>query len=248
MFTRLLCLFIIMIIPLIPQQQTTIEELIESETSFVGLDVIVIGTVQENMGSGQYILKSDAGAVIMIISNTAPTEINTKLKVTGQVAVNPLTGQVQIIENNRQVLNFPDESYPELDSPGITDMDGKPSGRIILVILLFAFLTGIFIAIHFVIKQKQPEITLLSLATSKELTLKGKSHLIGKGTGSGLKINDPVVSRKHARIAFNSNSKSWYLTDLDSKNGTFVNDSKIRQVKLSSGDIITICGYKYRVI
>ncbi|GMU86710.1 MAG: hypothetical protein AMXMBFR48_19510 [Ignavibacteriales bacterium] len=248
MLTRLLCLLIIMIVPLKPQQQTTIEELIESETAFVGRDVVVIGTIQENIGSGQYILKSDAGAVIMILSNAAPTVLNTRLKVSGQVAVNPLTGQVQIIEQDRQVINSPDESYPELDSPDITETDGKPSGRIIFIIILITFFIGISVGVYFITNQKQLEIKLLSLSTNKELTLKGKSHLIGKGTGSGLKINDPVVSRKHARIAFNSDSKSWHLTDLGSKNGTYVNDSKIRQVKLSPGDIITICGYKYKVL
>lgn len=48
---------------------------------------------------------------------------------------------------------------------------------------------------------------------------------IGREPGAHLSINDPTVSRRHAQIA--CIGQRYMLHDLDSKNGTFVNDTRL---------------------
>lgn len=61
---------------------------------------------------------------------------------------------------------------------------------------------------------------------------------IGRGSGCQILLSDPLSSRTHAIVSFESGS--WVLSDADSRNGTLVNDAKIAQVKLSNGDRIQV--------
>jgi len=49
-------------------------------------------------------------------------------------------------------------------------------------------------------------------------------------------IDDPAVSRQHASIRLSEGE--FFVTDLDSANGTFVNNEQISRHKLSNGDVI----------
>ncbi|MCA9192835.1 MAG: sigma 54-interacting transcriptional regulator [Planctomycetales bacterium] len=61
---------------------------------------------------------------------------------------------------------------------------------------------------------------------------------IGRGTGCQIHLSDPLSSRTHAIISFESGQ--WHASDADSRNGTLVNEKKIQQVTLSNGDRIQI--------
>jgi len=64
-------------------------------------------------------------------------------------------------------------------------------------------------------------------------------QLIGRSS-EALPFNDTTVSRRHAELT--PDDGTWYLRDLDSANGTFVNGQRITErVKLSPGDQIR-CG------
>ena len=71
--------------------------------------------------------------------------------------------------------------------------------------------------------------------------------LIGKMRDSvQLLLDEPVVSRIHARIIWNL--EGYYLEDLNSKNGTFLNGELLdgqSAVLLSDGDIISFADQKY---
>lgn len=67
----------------------------------------------------------------------------------------------------------------------------------------------------------------------------GHSYIIGKEE-SDIALNDPGVSKKHARINIDSQG-TISIEDLGSKNGTLVNSSKIEGVKIiTSQDLLTI--------
>lgn len=70
----------------------------------------------------------------------------------------------------------------------------------------------------------------------KEIELK-KSVLIGRETGN-IVIKNPAVSAKHARIEVGEGT--FTIFDLDSTNGTFVNDQQVTRHDLQDGDVITI--------
>src|SRR5579884_2069907 len=62
---------------------------------------------------------------------------------------------------------------------------------------------------------------------------------IGRTNGNDLIISGRTVSRRHARLWFNANR--WYIEDLQSANGTLVNNMRIQPnqaVPLNDGDVI----------
>lgn len=64
-------------------------------------------------------------------------------------------------------------------------------------------------------------------------------HVIGRGRSCDLIIRDPTLSRRHARISV-SNHRNFLLEDLESKNGTFVDDVKVLRQPLSHQSIIRL--------
>jgi diguanylate cyclase (GGDEF)-like protein len=68
--------------------------------------------------------------------------------------------------------------------------------------------------------------------------------VLGRALEADVRINDTKVSRQHARININrdaaSGETSYLLTDLNAKNGTFLNGQKIASEVLQNGDKITI--------
>ena len=66
-------------------------------------------------------------------------------------------------------------------------------------------------------------------------------YIIGRDPRNHIPIPDIYASRRHARI-FHKNGE-WYIEDLDSKNGTLLNDTQLKgrgAVKLSDGMEIII--------
>lgn len=65
------------------------------------------------------------------------------------------------------------------------------------------------------------------------------SVLIGRNRASHIKLNLPSVSRQHAKIFYESGN--YWIEDLGSSNGTFVNREQVHHVRISAGNLIQ-CG------
>ncbi|NLD35514.1 MAG: FHA domain-containing protein [Desulfatiglans sp.] len=78
----------------------------------------------------------------------------------------------------------------------------------------------------------------------KEYPLKKESITIGRNEDNVITVDNLAVSGYHARI--DVAGKEYILTDLQSTNGTFVNDKKIVSHKLAHGDNIIIG--KHRIL
>lgn len=63
---------------------------------------------------------------------------------------------------------------------------------------------------------------------------------IGRTRENDLVINNIKVSRQHARLEKLGND--WFIKDLDSSNGTFVNGKKINRERIIQGMVVTIGG------
>ncbi|QQR88666.1 MAG: GGDEF domain-containing protein [Myxococcales bacterium] len=61
---------------------------------------------------------------------------------------------------------------------------------------------------------------------------------IGRGSENDLVLESDSVSRRHCRIS--RNGVQWRITDLDSTNGTYVNDEQVKDYNLTRGDQIKI--------
>ena len=61
---------------------------------------------------------------------------------------------------------------------------------------------------------------------------------IGRGTNNDIQIDNLGVSKTHAKI--NKNPDAYTIVDLNSTNGTILNDKQIKKAKLAPQDILTI--------
>ena len=69
---------------------------------------------------------------------------------------------------------------------------------------------------------------------------------IGRDNLCTITINDPRMSRQHAVIYYYH--PDFFLKDLGSTNGTFVNDRLVKQARLKSGDRIRMGGTLFEFI
>ncbi len=67
-------------------------------------------------------------------------------------------------------------------------------------------------------------------------TLSRAEHFVGRRTDLDLHIDVDSVSRRHARLF--RQGEDWWVEDLGSTNGTFVNDEPIERRQLQDGDIV----------
>src|SRR5713226_1996717 len=70
--------------------------------------------------------------------------------------------------------------------------------------------------------------------------------VIGRGSDCDIRINDHSVSRRHARIQ--PGADGYYAVDLQSTNGTFVNDEPASICKLKDGDYLRVGNCIYRFL
>jgi ABC-type multidrug transport system ATPase subunit len=68
-----------------------------------------------------------------------------------------------------------------------------------------------------------------------------KAIVIGRSQENDIALDSPDVSRRHASIA--KRGQAFFLFDLDSQNGTFVNEERIQSVQLRDGDLIRIATF-----
>ena len=67
--------------------------------------------------------------------------------------------------------------------------------------------------------------------------IKIETLTIGKSSDNDLIIDDPAVSRHHAEIE--AEGDLFYITDRQSRNGTFINEELVISRVLTQGDVIT---------
>ena len=70
--------------------------------------------------------------------------------------------------------------------------------------------------------------------------------VLGRGNDCEIRINDHSVSRRHARIQ--AGVDGFYAVDLQSTNGTFVNDVPVSICKLNDGDYFRVGNCIYRFL
>ena len=76
------------------------------------------------------------------------------------------------------------------------------------------------------------------------IPLEREDVIMGRALEADVRVNDTQVSRQHAKITTivngAKNAAEYVLTDLDSRNGTFLNGRRIRRETLQNGDKISI--------
>ena len=89
-------------------------------------------------------------------------------------------------------------------------------------------------------------------AVVSEIDLSAGEFTIGRNHGNSLQLDDGEVSGEHALIKLIPNNYlpeqlDITIYDLNSTNGTYVNNISVREKEIKHGDAIKICSYEYRV-
>lgn len=86
---------------------------------------------------------------------------------------------------------------------------------------------------------RTPSCTLTDQQTGKVYTITSERTPIGREhVPGGIVLRDPNVSRRHAELIYNGGE--WHIHDLNSTNGTLVNDIDVEECTLRDGDVLTI--------
>ena len=116
--------------------------------------------------------------------------------------------------------------------------------RILLVLALYSFLGWIFYLIFTdlqatnskLISRRIPKITItLENESDNPLSFEEAEITIGRDKNCDIEIHDDTVSSLHARLSYHHNQ--WWVEDLQSTNGTFLNDERVfTSIVMISGD------------
>jgi len=72
---------------------------------------------------------------------------------------------------------------------------------------------------------------------NESFNIQGDSIMVGRDRTCSIVLAHPAVSRRHARITI-TGATPPVLEDLNSANGTFVNNARVDRVKLKAGDVV----------
>ncbi|MGZ8832919.1 MAG: protein kinase domain-containing protein [Thermoanaerobaculia bacterium] len=72
--------------------------------------------------------------------------------------------------------------------------------------------------------------------SSEKHPISGESVMVGRDRTCSIVLSHPAVSRRHARMTLSGTA--WVLEDLQSANGTYVNNTRVDKVKLKAGDVV----------
>ena len=78
----------------------------------------------------------------------------------------------------------------------------------------------------------------------QRFTIYQNNVLIGRTSESDVRIQDPAISRRHARLRYARGQ--WFIQDQDSASGVYVNEARVSATRLQTGDILRLGETKMR--
>ena len=79
----------------------------------------------------------------------------------------------------------------------------------------------------------------------RELDFEKDNFFIGREDGNDLVLEDASISRVHAK--FMHDASGWSVVDLNSTNGVYVNNAKVKEMPIKSGDVLVLGEYTFIV-
>lgn len=136
--------------------------------------------------------------------------------------------------------------------------------QVLLTLLIFLFLGLLLWAVRRdLVRLPGPEMPAAEYAPGRlQILASGNSRLhlgavlllqpntrLGSDPGNDLVLEDPFISRFHARLSWDG--VTWWLEDLDSRNGTFLNDVRLpvgQSTSVPPGAAVRLGGMVFRLL
>ncbi|MBY0490811.1 MAG: FHA domain-containing protein [Gemmatimonadaceae bacterium] len=92
-------------------------------------------------------------------------------------------------------------------------------------------------------------LVLVSAAGDRRFSITGTATLmVGRDPVSDLPILDPAVSRRHAEVRLDERTPRVHVTDLGSRNGTWINGTRITRATAKAGDTVAFGTVVFNVL
>jgi FHA domain len=128
--------------------------------------------------------------------------------------------------------------------------------RLLLLIALYLLLAAVLIGLLRDVWQQSirlssrttPSLTLVARSKNDQapLSFRRSQITLGRNPGCDCVINEETISAVHARFAFHQGH--WWLEDLNSTNGTFINEQRVTTpVVLTANDLLRFGEIEYQI-
>ena len=119
--------------------------------------------------------------------------------------------------------------------------------QIILTLVVIFVIVRCFVSLFSMRPAGKPKAVLINKDSGKKLAVSTYETSLGRAKNSDIQLASTLASRSHAVIS--RRKKGWFITDTDSKTGTFVNGEKTEgATRIYHGDTIGIGGVEYTFV
>lgn len=88
---------------------------------------------------------------------------------------------------------------------------------------------------------------IVSASRQARRLLPGRTYVFGREEGVDIPVQDALASRRHAELRWDEKT-GWFLVDLNARNGTFVNSTRISQpTRIEDGTQLQVGGQVFRL-
>jgi len=119
--------------------------------------------------------------------------------------------------------------------------------QIILSLVAIWIIARCFISLFSMRPVGKPKAVLINKDSGQKLAISTYETSLGRAKNCDILLASTLASRSHAVIS--RRKKGWFITDTESKTGTFVNGEQTEgSVRIYHGDVITIGGVDYTFV
>jgi Mg-chelatase subunit ChlD len=216
-----------------------------------------------NWPGSQLDLELTDPAGVLVDSNYPNANVNTTSSLVSMAVTEPMAGNWRVkvfgadvpeSQTDYKVL-FSARAKPEpaieLEATQTDNVIPAPSGLTAILVLVLITVSAILVTKYSGAKRKDPVVKatpqayLISQSTNAQHNMIPLSNnfIIGRRSTANLHLDSMEISRDHAQIYYSGGK--WYIHDMNSRLGTYVNGHAVKIAPLSPGEKIKIGKYEW---
>lgn len=187
--------------------------------------------------------KMENNNLMAITADINPKELDSNTKYSGINQSNqfefPNSGESENSETTILIKSIPKE-YATIS--GESNSIPYSIGFLLLVV------AGIFVVYKYRIQNNSyPNLVLVDTNDGNSFKLKKSVNRIGRNQNNDIVLADETISKFHCMILSDRRQGQFMVNDLNSKNGTYINNKRIREQTVYPGDEIRFCDRNFKL-